>query len=127
MTKDMQDKEVSDHDSDVSGKAIHTAWKGMSQTVVIISLFILASMLTRWLVQDEMLFGEVFFATLIIQGLTLGYGVVMLKLHNTFLSEKCNRIERALAFAQLGLMFLIEIVSLFCMGLIFAVTSSITL
>lgn len=127
MTKDMQDKEVSDHDPDASRKAIHPVWKGMSQTIVIICLFILAFMLTRWLVHDEMLFGEAFFATLIIQGLTLGYGVVMLKLHNTFLPEKCHRIEKALAFTQLGLMCLIEIVSLFCMGLIFAVTSLITL
>lgn len=127
MTKNIQEIEVDDSGADKKDIARHPAWSGMSQTIVIISLFILAFMLTRWLAFDDMIFGETFFLMLIIQGVTLGYGLFMWIFPNAIFQDKSHRIEKVVAFVQLGMMCLIEIVNLFCMVLIYAATSSITL
>ena len=92
----------------------------MSLTVVVISLFLLGFMLIRWLVFNDMFLGDGFFGSLLIQVIALFSGLIGLIFPNALMSDNFHIVAKAIALIQMGVLCLIETLSLICIGLIYA-------
>jgi hypothetical protein len=105
---------------DETNELRRTLLKGMSLTVVAISFFLLGFMLIRRLVFEDMFLGDIFLVSLIIQGVALFTGISGLIFPNTLMSDDFHIVAKAIALTQMGILCLIEALSLICIGLIYA-------